>query len=83
MEYLSDVQIISGDSPFDPIFNRIILTRKVEFFKGKVKGQRILLSTIIHKLKHQFQVEKCIATKNGMLKSFRGFWSPIYMEMQR
>ena len=83
LDYLTDVQIIFGDPRLDPILNRIILITKSEIFRKKTRGQRVPLDTIIQKLKHQFQIEFFIATENGRLKSFRGFWSPIYIEMQK
>ena len=82
LDYLSDAQIVFGDPSFDPIFNRIILITKIEIFNSKSKNRRVLLGAIIQRLKYQFQIEKFIATKNGRLKTFRGFWSPIYLYMK-
>ena len=83
LEYLTDVQIILGDHKLDPILNRINLITKSEIFRRKNQGYSVPLSSIIQKLKYQFQIELFIATRNGRLKSFRGLWSPIYTEMQR
>ena len=82
LDYLSDAQIVFGDPSFDPIFNRIILITKIEIFNSKSKNRRVLLGAIIQRLKYQFQIEKFIATKNGRLKTFRVFWSPIYLYMK-
>ena len=79
--YLTHSQIVFGDKNWDAVVNRIIIvTKRVIFYNKRTKSIPSLIQ-VLRTLKKQFEVEKLIATTNNKLCYFRGFWSPIWRQI--
>ena len=81
--YLTHSQIVFGDKNWDEVVNRIIIvTKRVIFYNKRTRSIPSIIQ-ILGTLKKQFEVEKLIAISNNKLCYFRGFWSPIWRQINR